>query len=336
MNLKESDLLEKWLSDTSFVNWAKKTDQADIQKWETYFEAHPTHRAIGESGRFALVNLAVKSRLVGKEHSHTALNRLKTTLKERNASTEAKTKVVPFYKKWQSAAAVLLVVGLAFWGYMQVATTADTILVATQFGETQHITLADNSRVVLNANSTLSYHKNQPRKVWLKGEAFFEVAKKTSTHENFQVYADDLIVEVLGTVFNVKNRNDQTKVFLEEGKVVLAIKEETANLEMVPGELVNYSKTQQKVIEKRQVKAVNYTSWKDGIIRFNETPLTEALTEISNLYGIQFELKNITNDGLYSGGVPLDNQSIMLTALEEVYNLRIEKKGEIYEVSSKE
>jgi len=336
MNLRESDLLEKWLSDTSFVNWAKKTDQTDIQKWEAYFKEHPKYKEVGESGRFALLNLAAKPRLVKKERSHIALNRLKTTLKDRNTLTKAKTKVIPFYKKWQSAAAVLLVVCLAFWGYMQLSNASNTILLATQFGETQHITLADNSKIILNANSSLSYHKNQPRKVWLKGEAFFEVAKKENTHENFQVYTDDLTVEVLGTVFNIKNRNDQTKVFLEEGKVVLDIKEKATNVEMVPGELVSYSKTQQKVIEKRQAKAIDNTSWKDGVLRFTETPLAEALIEISDLYGIQFELKNITNDVLYSGGVPLDNQAIMLRALEEVYSLKIEKKGEIYEVNNKE
>lgn len=336
MNLKESDLLEKWLSDTSFVNWAKKTDTADIQKWEAYFELHPTHKELGELGRFALTNLSAKPLLVEEAHSKAALKRLTTTLKERNITNKTKTKVIPFYKKWQSAAAVLLVFGLAFWGYMQLSNTSDKILLATQFGETQHITLADNSKVVLNANSTLSYNKNQPRKVWLKGEAFFEVAKKTATRENFQVYTADLTVEVLGTVFNVKSRNDQTKVFLEEGKVVLAIKEETTSVEMVPGELVSYSKKQQKVIEKRQAKAINNTSWKDGVIRFNETPLTEALAEISDLYGIQFEVKDIANEQLFNGGVPLDNQSIMLKTLEEVFRIDIKKKGKLYEVSPKE
>lgn len=336
MNLKESDLLEKWFSDASFVNWAKKTDQADVQKWETYFEAHPTHREIGESGRFALLNLALKPRLVETERSQIALKRLKTTLKEKKSPSHTKTKVVPFYKKWQSAAAVLLVAGLAFWGYTQLSNTPDTILVSTTFGETQHITLADNSKVVLNANSTLSYNKNQPRKVWLKGEAFFEVAKKVSTHENFQVYADDLTVEVLGTVFNVKNRNDQTQVFLEEGKVVLATTEKTPNVEMIPGELVRYSKKQQKIIEKRQAKAIDNTSWKDGVLRFTDTPLKEALAEISDIYGIQFKLNGLKNEQLYSGGVPLDNQAIMLKALEEVYQLKIEKRGEFYEVQNQE
>ena len=336
MNLKESDLLEKWLSDASFVNWAKKTDKVDIQKWEAYFEIHPTHKELAELGRFSLLNLEVKPLLVEQERSQAALERLTTTLKERNLPNKVKTKVVPFYKKWQSVAAAFLIVGLAFWGYMQTTDAANEVLLATQYGETQHITLADNSKVILNANSTLKYNKNQPRKVWLKGEAFFEVAKKELTHENFQVYTADLTVEVLGTVFNVKNRDDQTKVFLEEGKVMLAIKEKTANVEMVPGELVSYSKKQQKVIEKRQANAIDNTSWKDGIIRFKETPLKEALREISTLYGIQFELKDAaTNEQLFNGGVPLDNQAIMLETLEKVYGLKIEKQGTLYKIKNK-
>lgn len=337
MKLNESDLLEKWLSDTSFVHWAKESDIEHVQQWETYFEQNPTYKELGELGRFTLLNLSIQPNLVTEAHSQAALERLKNSLENRRVTAKVITRVLPFYKRWQAAAAILLLVGLGFWGYLQTTNTSKSILVTTDFGETEQIILADDSKVILNANSTLSYDENQPRKVWLKGEAFFEVTRKPTTGENFQVFTNDLTVEVLGTIFNVKNRNNQTKVFLEEGKVVLAMEEQITNsIEMMPGELISYSKKQQKIIEQRTAKAIHNTSWKDGILRFEEAPLVEALAEISVIYGIKFDIKEGNINGqLFSGGVPTQNKNIMLATLKEVFGIEITQKGVNYVVRQK-
>ncbi len=333
MKVSESDLLEKWLSDDSFVGWAKNTNLTHTQKWEVYFEQHPEHIELAEMGKFALLNLNKKDNLGDQKRSQVALERLQGSLSKKETPTK-KAKVVPFYKKWQTAAAILLV-GLSFWGYYQNANTVNEVLVTTNFGETQHITLEDQSKVVLNANSTLSYNKHQPRKVWLKGEAFFEVAKKPKTGENFQVFTNDLTVEVLGTVFNVKNRQEQTKVFLEEGKVLIEMEEnDGAKIEMLPGELISYSKKQQKIIEKRKGNSKENTSWKNGIIRFEDIPLVEILAEISTIYGIQFKIEEGTvADQLLSGGVPTQDKEIMLSTLTEVFSVEITQSDGDYIIS---
>lgn len=337
MKLNESDLLEKWLSDTSFVNWAKESDREDVQHWNTYFEQNPEYKELSELGRFSILNLEAKSILVDENRSQAALQRLKVSLKERNSVKTPILKRVPFYRRWQAVAAIFLLIGMGYWGYLKTSDVTNKVLYATTFGETEQIILADDSKVILNANSTLSYDKNQPRKVWLKGEAFFEVVKKPITEENFQVFTNDLTVEVLGTVFNVKNRNDKTKVFLEEGKVVLEMQELKSNkIEMSPGELVSYSIKEQKVLEKRQAKTLLNTSWKDGIIRFEEATLPDALREISTIYGITFEVKDAEiNKQLLSGGVPNNNLEIMLESLEKVYGLEIEEVDGKYFIGQK-
>ena len=73
------------------------------------------------------------------------------------------------------------------------------------------ILLPDGSAVTLNANSKLQYYTHSARKVWLEGEAFFEVKKIPETAEPFQVVTNDLTITVLGTTFNVNSRNEQTK-----------------------------------------------------------------------------------------------------------------------------
>lgn len=336
MNLSESELLEKWLADKSFVNWVKNANEAHVRQWESYFEQHPESKELGALGKFAVVNLSTKNTQEDTIRSKAAYKRLRKTLDNRTSKKQAP--VIPFYKKWQSAAAVLLIMSVGLWGYFQFNNTPNQIIIASDYGETQRITLEDNSKIVLNANSTLRYNKDQPRQVWLKGEAFFEVAKKSTTNENFQVFTNDLTVEVLGTVFNVKNRNDQTKVFLEEGKVMLSMAKQQGNtIEMAPGDLVSYSKKQQKVIEKRTAKAIDNTSWKNGVIRFREASLSEALDEISAIYGIQFVIKEKEkNEQLLSGGVPIHNLSITLATLNEVYGLAIEQQGAVYLVERNE
>lgn len=334
MKVSESDLLEKWLSDDSFVDWARSTNPEHTQKWDAYFEQYPEQVEIAETGKFALLNLTSKDSLVDQERSQIALKRLKDSLAKRAYSSKMEPKIVPFYKKWQAVAAILLV-GLSFWGYYQNSNTSNEVLFATNFGETQHITLEDQSKVVLNANSTLSYNKSQPRKVWLKGEAFFEVTKKPATGANFQVLTDDLTVEVLGTVFNVKNRQEQTKVFLEEGKVLVEMEKHSGDkIEMAPGELISYSKKQQKIIEKRKANSKENTSWKNGVIRFEDMPLVEILAELSAIYGIQFKIEDGTvADQLLTGGIPTQNKEIMLSTLTEVFSVEITQREGDYIIS---
>ena len=71
-------------------------------------------------------------------------------------------------------------------------------------GQRAQITLADGTRVWLNAQSTLTYASNfgrRERNVELDGEAYFEVAKNKDIP--FYVHTEMNKVKVVGTCFNV-------------------------------------------------------------------------------------------------------------------------------------
>src|SRR5690606_17626831 len=84
------------------------------------------------------------------------------------------------YTKWillVACVSLLITIGVLF---------SDKILfrtITTTYAETQTIELADNSRVTLNADSSiriprfLEWYEN--REVWITGEAFFMIQKKT-------------------------------------------------------------------------------------------------------------------------------------------------------------
>jgi ferric-dicitrate binding protein FerR (iron transport regulator) len=212
------------------------------------------------------------------------------------------------------------------------------ILLATQFGEQLQTSLPDGSVVTLNANSHLRYRKQDPRKVWLDGEAYFEIEKKPETGAQFLVITPDLQVTVLGTSFNVNTRNDATKVFLQEGKVMLDVADPATGLiEMSPGDLIIYSQDHKELQEhRRDASALQTASWKEGALIFKDKLLTDALFDIEDIYGIQFIIK--TDDLLretITGGVPIRDLQVTLNTLSEVYGIEMKAVGKRYFITGR-
>ncbi|MDL2230392.1 FecR family protein [Alistipes sp. OttesenSCG-928-L06] len=105
---------------------------------------------------------------------------------------------------WGSIAASLLLAVAA--GYLWLSRTADPgVLVATST-VSERVILPDSSLVVVEPNSSLSYHRSfeEGREVDLDGEAFFRV--KGDPDEIFTVNASDIRVRVYGTDFKVISR----------------------------------------------------------------------------------------------------------------------------------
>ena len=145
--------------------------------------------------------------------------------------------------------------------------------------------LSDGSVVYLNADSRLRYPETftgGERKVYLEGEAYFEVAKDAS--RPFKVVARGVEVNVLGTHFNVNAYPEHTDVVttLAEGKVQVAGGASQAVL--VPGEQAIASP---EGMEVRKVDVQAYTSWKDGVFVFRSMPLEEIMEQVYRWYGVE-------------------------------------------------
>lgn len=226
------------------------------------------------------------------------------------------------------AASLLLVVAVGF--AIQQYVLNPLVRYSTPFGRQISLVLPDSTAVDLNANSILTYRRQNPRKVWLDGEAFFHVKKKAATNANFLVLTDDLTVEVLGTSFNVVEKKDKTEVILEEGAIKLNLNRDfEQELLMSPGDLVAFSAKSDKDVEKRQVKPKVLTSWKDGVLEFEDTPLSEVMERIEAIYGwktlyFSEELKNRK----ISAPLPTEDLDSALLILERLRIVSIEKVEE--------
>lgn len=231
-----------------------------------------------------------------------------------------------------AAVGVLLIGAAAFFQL----NASRLLVVQTSFEERHTLDLPDGTRVVLNANSRLTYYDKNPREVWLDGEAFFDVMKKEDGRTPFMVHTEDLVVEVLGTAFNVNSRRRQTKVVLEEGSVKLKLGHGEEAM-MKPGDLIAYSAEEARILEKRSVQPQVHSSWKSGSLIFHKTPLSEAIQKVSDNYGVHFKFERPElKQKVIQGGVPMDNLQLSLRLIEKSIHVTIRQKEDHYLISPKQ
>lgn len=168
--------------------------------------------------------------------------------------------------------------------------------IVTEKGGDYNLILADGTKVWLNQNSQLKYpveFNSKNRKVFLKGEAFFEVAhnKKKPFFVNIKYSVD---VKVLGTSFNIKadSSDDFIATTLVEGSVkLLKGDKDLGNLK--PGYQATIKNNSDKPVIKK-VDVENYIAWKDGLFYFKDKRLADIMVSLNNWYDIKVEY--ITDD----------------------------------------
>ncbi len=214
-------------------------------------------------------------------------------LKNKTQNKSKKGKVVSFNFKhfYKYAAAIVVLLTTSYYLFFN-----NTSSFKTEFAQTKNFYLPDNSEVVLNANSIISYAKkdwNVNRNLTLKGEAYFKVEKG----KKFTVNTEIGEVTVLGTQFNVKERANYFEVKTYEGLVSVAYKDTLVKL---PKGTV--FKVINGVIDTKNTFDVNEKSWLQKESNFKSIPLRFVLEEIENQFDYKIETKNIDLNKLYSGG----------------------------------
>lgn len=317
MAKKDYNNIEDFLSDTSFNNWAKENNLSDVNFWVNWIEQNPNKKKLANEA---------KDIILGIQFNHTEISKDKididwSILEKKIKANKQKKQPTNYFKLAGIAASILLFISIGFY---TLTGNPSKIIYKTAFGEVLNLKLMDGSSVTLNSNSSIYYLDNNSRKVWLTGEAYFEVNKKESTNAKFWVLTDDLNVEVYGTSFNVNTKHQKTEVFLDEGKIWLELKN-GATQKMIPGNFISYSSKDNLIIEqKEEMESFVKTSWKDGSIIFEKLPLIEALKKIEDTYGLKAIFKDDISKGkLITGAVPITNLNICLKAIEKSVNVKI-------------
>jgi ferric-dicitrate binding protein FerR (iron transport regulator) len=318
-----------FLDDASFKNWVEQKNASDINFWEFWIANNPNKKELIEKAKDLVLGISFNQEIVGQEKITSEWKKLESKISTKNNTTK---KLVRNFRPISIAASILLLISIGFY----FTTTASKVKHKTNYGEILNIKLQDGSNVTLNSNSSLSYYKNESRKVWLTGEAFFQVDKKVTTNAKFWVLTEDLSVEVYGTSFNVNNKNKKTDVFLEEGNIWLKLKN-GGDKKMVPGNYISYSSEKRKVLEDKNIfNPTIKTSWKDGSLLFENLTLESAMKKIEETYGYSIVFKdNQSKKVLITGAVPNTNIDICIKAIEKSVNVNITKKENQLIISKK-
>lgn len=167
------------------------------------------------------------------------------------------------------------------------------------------MTLADGSRVWLNAGSSVTYpvvFTGNERNVHITGEAYFEVASDVS--KPFYVAKGDVRVQVLGTHFNVNAYEDEEdiRVTLYEGSVKVSRRAQFVMLK--PG---------QQAVAGQSVLRINHSpdleeviAWKNGLFTFDKADIKAVMRQLARWYDLEVEYRSGTTGDLFGGSMQRD------------------------------
>lgn len=159
--------------------------------------------------------------------------------------------------------------------------------IATPVGGQYQVTLADQTKVWLNASSSIRFpaaFRGNTRDVEITGEAYFEVAPDPG--KPFTVKINDAYVHVLGTHFNIMGYSNETTVntTLLEGS--LSVEKGGISKLLLPGQQARMNRTGSMDILK-DIDLEEAIAWKNGKFYFNRADMPSILRQIERWYDVE-------------------------------------------------
>lgn len=223
----------------------------------------------------------------------------------KDQATTIERKLTPTYKSqspWRSiavAASFLLLLSIGSFWYLNQESIPD--IIAVESGATNEIVeLADGSTIVLEPNSSIkfppSFDGKEERRVILQGSATFDIADDLNLP--FVVVKDGVAVRVVGTIFEVKSRADNS-----------------IELETIEGTIKFYE------IENEDTGFIlnegDRMSYKDGV--FEELPSRNA-TEMSTLQILEYLMNKYDGKIYPKAYMPMDDNVTISINLDQSIN----------------
>lgn len=184
--------------------------------------------------------------------------------------------------------------------------------VIVPYGENAEVVLPDKTHVWLSSGSHLVYpsvFKKGSRDIELTGEALFEV--EHNPKQPFHVITPNLIVEVLGTTFNVEafDRSKYVNVTLVEGNVNIQNKEGRVMTNLNPNQQVSYN-IYDKSLNVKEADVSFYTLWMQGIYSMDDEKLADIALRLERWYDVKFIFDNEEVKEIKFSGAILKNKPL--------------------------
>lgn len=233
------------------------------------------------------------------------------------------------------AASIVILFGIFNW-FRYDSSHVDEFQLANTSSSVIQDSLPDGSEIHLNRMAQISYHRSNTNKriVNLKGEAFFNV--KRDTLRPFIIYAGIGKVEVLGTSFSVKiKENGDISVDVKSGKVELfrpnSINADTLHLILKKDEAGIISNQQDTII--RLASNADAFFWMDKRLSFRNTQLNKIFTILESCYGVEIKSGNPDINNLYYSSSFIDEDiEDVLKVISNTYDFTFKKEENVFTI----
>ncbi|MDR0211505.1 MAG: FecR family protein [Pseudomonas putida] len=202
-----------------------------------------------------------------------------------------------------AAAIVLLALPLAGWVGWEQGWLPNHYQHVQSTDQMRQVTLSDGSVVELNLHSELRYlnYKDQRQVTLLEGEAFFKV--KHDTSHPFIVRAGAGQTRVTGTQFNVWKYEDQVKVTLVEGSVLVSSNGKGGGYRLGPGMQASYRAGDFEPALAETDDSGNSLAWRNGKLVLDNLSLAQALPVINRYLDKPLQLADDSTGAIRVSGV---------------------------------
>ena len=224
--------------------------------------------------------------------------------------------ITPFRPFLKIAAAIVVVISVSYLYFNSQPTRFHS-----ELAQQVEVQLPDQSEVVLNAESSLWYHKKEwdtSRNLNLEGEAYFKVASGAK----FTVQTSQGEIAVLGTEFNVRQRNGLLEVSCFEGKV--QVQKGVKKLTLLPGQGVQILDGNWQDL---LVKEGAQPGWMLEESSFSSVPLDIVFNELQRQFKIDVNSEGIDLNTLFSGSFSNTDLNLALESISIPTQLRYTRKG---------
>ncbi|MBK0065020.1 MULTISPECIES: FecR family protein [unclassified Acinetobacter] len=220
---------------------------------------------------------------------------------------------------------LLLLAGLgSVLGVLWLNPSYDQKVFSTGIGEQKQFELTDGSRIQLNTQTQLilTTHLRSRELKLLQGEASFTV-KHTAWHSvapwlkrSFVVWAKDVKIEDIGTVFNVRCEPNGTdlQISVSEGQVRISSAQQ--NIDLYQGQ--SLYRQHDQWFKPTHTNIEQLTSWQTGSYQFMDQPLVEVIDELNRYGNLSVEFRDRHVEQLrITGEVKLKHREQFMQDLEK-------------------
>ena len=306
--------VEQFATDEFFRQWVMNPNPETHTFWNHWMQQNPEKKNQIKQAKILIrtLNDRYKNHLP-EELVEYDMNELVRLAEASKLTRKEKTALPTRFFAWRIAAIVVAVAGLGWLYYAGkvsrqpgskrfVSIAAEPLMIKVNDSDKEMtVLLSDNSVATLMKGSKLTYpsrFSGEERKVFLSGEAFFDITKDPK--RPFLVFANETVTKVLGTSFRVRafEQDPEVMVVVKTGKVSVYPQEEYELLNRQSDRAIKgviLSPNQQVVFRKKDNRlekgivanpAMLSVSTDQKELVFDEKPVADVLHSLEDIYGI--------------------------------------------------